>query len=81
VGIVHNHGKQNSNTFLGSVILLLVLSLLLVPSSSEADEAFSAWLVEFKAEAASKGISAGLCKSIPALLLKKSILRRKYGRI
>lgn len=48
--------NRKSNTFLGSVILLLVLSLL-VPSSSKADDDFEAWLTEFKSEAVSQGIS------------------------
>ena len=37
----------------------MILTLLLVPSYSEADEAFSTWLTGLKAEAASRGISAG----------------------
>ena len=51
--------NRRGNTFPGSAILLLILTLLLVPSYSEADEAFSTWLTGLKAEAASRGISAG----------------------
>ena len=45
--------------FTGCAILMLVLSLLLVPTPSNADEDFSAWLKGLRAEAVSKGISVG----------------------
>lgn len=51
--------NRTGNTFPWSVILLLVLSLLLMPSPSNAESDFELWLTEFKAEAASRGISDG----------------------
>ncbi len=43
--------------FSETVILFLLFLLLVLPSPSEADEDFSAWLSGFRAEAVSKGIS------------------------
>ncbi len=40
-----------------TALLILAFLLLVLPSPSGADEDFSAWLTEFKTEAASKGIS------------------------
>jgi membrane-bound lytic murein transglycosylase B len=49
--------NKSINKLLISTVILMALLLFVLPSPSEAEEDFSAWLAEFRTEAVAKGIS------------------------
>ena len=50
---------KSKNIMAKTPILFILILLLVLPSTSKADEDFSAWLAQFRIEASSKGIAIG----------------------